>query len=100
MLPDSPVRAQRSSSIAGAIGAYFLPVLIMVVAVAAYLVPRPVTHWLGMNPTPPQVADDMDNIIRLLAVPIGFLGLLLLAAVSVFRSVRARRTRLPATPAA
>lgn len=44
-----------------------------------------------MEPTPPQVADDMDNIIRLIAVPVGFLGLVLLAVVSIVRSVKARR---------
>jgi hypothetical protein len=98
--PDSPVRTRRSSSVASAIGAYALPVLIMVAAVAAYLVPRPVTEWFGMNPTPPQVPDDMDNIIRLLAVPIAFLGLVLLAVVAVVRSVKMRRTQAAAAPAA
>ncbi len=83
-----------------AIGAYFLPVLLMVAAVVAYLVPRPVTEWMGMTPTPPQVPDDMDNIVRLIAVPIGFFALLLLAAVSVIRSLRARRAQAAATPAA
>jgi len=85
---DSPTRSRPG---VGAIGAYFLPVLILASAAAAYLVPRPVTEWFGMEPTPPQVADDMDNIIRLIAVPVGFLGLLLLAVVSVRRSVKARR---------
>ncbi len=100
MPPESPARARRSAGIAGAIGAYALPVLILVAAVAAYLVPRPVTEWLGMNPTPPQVPDDMDNIIRLLAVPIAFFGLVLLAAVSVVRSLRSRRARAAAAAAA
>jgi hypothetical protein len=96
--PESPAHARRPAITAGAIGAYLLPVSIMVVAVAAYLFPRPVTRWFGMTATPPQVPDDIDNIIRLLAVPIAFLGLLLLAVVSVTRSVRARRARAAATP--
>ena len=73
------------------IGAYILPILILAAAAGAYLVPRPVTEWFGMEPTPPQVADDMDNIIRLIAVPVGFLGLLLLAFVSIRNSAKARR---------
>ena len=73
------------------IGAYILPILILAAAAAAYLFPRPVTEWFGMEPTPPQVADDMDNIIRLIAVPVGVVGLALVAVVSMVRSARARR---------
>jgi hypothetical protein len=86
-MPTAPEDVRRH----GGIGAYVLPVLIMVAAAAAYLVPRPVTEWFGMEPTPPQVADDMDNIIRLIAVPVGFLGLMLVVFVSVVRSGKARR---------
>ena len=89
--PESPAPARRPASIAGAIGAFGLPVLIVVAAMAAYLVPRPVTEWFGMDPTPPQVPDDMDNIIRLVSVPIAFLGFVLLVVVAVVRGVRARR---------
>jgi hypothetical protein len=73
------------------IGAYILPVLILAASAASYLFPRPVTEWFGMEPTPPQVADDMDNIIRLIAVPAGFLGLMLLVFVSIRRSAKSRR---------
>ena len=84
-------RSPEQARLPGGIGAYILPILILAAAAAAYLFPRPVTEWFGMEPTPPQVADDMDNVIRLIAVPVGFLGLLLLATVSIVRSSRARR---------
>jgi Na+-driven multidrug efflux pump len=86
-MATTPEGARRQ----GGIGAYILPILILAAAAAAYLFPRPVTEWFGMEPTPPQVADDMDNIIRLIAVPVGFLGLLLLAFVSIRRSAKSRR---------
>ncbi len=95
ILSDSQIRAQRST---GAIGAYLAPVFLVALASAAYLFPRPVTGWLGLTPTPPQVPDDMDNIVRLLAVAVGFVGLLLFVVVLLARA--SRRARTPTVTAA
>ncbi len=88
---DPQVRRGRSSGRLGAIAAYAGPVALVVAAIAAYLVPRPVTRWLGMHAEPPVVPDDLDNIVRILAVMIAMFGVFLAAIVVLVRWNRRRR---------
>ncbi len=84
-------RESRPTSLAGRIAAYAVPALLVVAAVAAYAVPRPVTRWLGLQADPPVIPDDLDNIVRILAVLLAFIGFALAALVALVRWSRGRR---------